>query len=101
MDNEQLSPAVNQKGDHDVTVINNQKLHSSYHGSHEFKLTVIRDSKYGKYWSVICKLIDHDAAAFILGPSEFYFGHALSARSQTLEDAYAFLCEFTSCEGMR
>lgn len=58
-----------------------------------------QDSDYAKHWPVICKFIDQDAlAAFVSGLNEFYFGHALSARPKTLEDAYAFLCEFTSSE---
>lgn len=58
-----------------------------------------QDPDYAKSWPAISKFIDQDAlAAFVSGLNEFYFGHALSARPKTLEDAYAFLCEFTSSE---
>lgn len=58
-----------------------------------------QDKDYAESWPAISKFIDQDAlAAFIAGLNEFYFGHALAARPKSLEDAYTFLCEFTSSE---
>lgn len=63
------------------------------------KMLAKQDKDYAKSWPAISKFIDQDAlAAFVSGLNEFYFGHALAARPKTLEDAYAFLCEFTSSE---
>lgn len=58
-----------------------------------------QDRDYAESWKAISKFIDQDAlAAFVAGLNEFYFGHALAARPKSLEDAYSFLCEFTSSE---
>lgn len=58
-----------------------------------------QDKDYASSWPAISKFIEQDAlAAFVAGLNEFYFGHALAARPKSLEDAYAFLCEFTSSE---
>lgn len=58
-----------------------------------------QDKDYAQAWGAISKFIDQDAlAAFISGLNEFYFGHALAARPKSLDDAYAFLCEFNSSE---
>lgn len=58
-----------------------------------------QDKDYAQAWNAVCKFIDQDAlAAFVSGLNEFYFGHALAARPKSLDDAYAFLCEFHSSE---
>jgi heme/copper-type cytochrome/quinol oxidase subunit 4 len=41
MGNQKSSPKVNQEGDHDLTIINTQEVHTDFHLSHELKLNII------------------------------------------------------------
>lgn len=41
MGNEKSSPSVNEQGDGDLTIINNQETHTELHQAHEFKLWLI------------------------------------------------------------
>lgn len=41
MGNEKSSPKVEQEGDHDLTIINTQEVHTDFHLSHELKLNLI------------------------------------------------------------
>jgi phage shock protein A len=54
---------------------------------------------YKTNWEAISEFIEEDAlAAFISGLKKPYFGYASAARPKSLEEAYAFLCKFTSNE---
>lgn len=51
------------------------------------------------HWEAINLFIDQDAlAAFVTGLRKPYFGYAQAARPKDIEEAYAFLCKFTSNE---
>lgn len=41
MGNQKSSPAVKQSGDGEVTIINNQDIHTEFHIGHETKLLII------------------------------------------------------------
>jgi hypothetical protein len=54
---------------------------------------------YSEHWEAVNAFIDEDAlAAFISGLRKPYFGYAQAARPKDVEEAYAFLCKFTSNE---
>lgn len=58
-----------------------------------------QNKRFGEPWPAISKFIDQDApGVFVARLNEFYFGHAMAARPKSLEDAYTFVCEFTSRE---
>ncbi|KXJ30261.1 hypothetical protein RP20_CCG006367 [Aedes albopictus] len=41
MGNQKSSPAIKQSGDGDLTIINNQELHTEFHIGHDEKLLII------------------------------------------------------------
>lgn len=41
MGNQKSSPKVSQEGDHDLTIINTQEVHTDFFLSHELKLNII------------------------------------------------------------
>lgn len=41
MGNQKSSPAIKQSGDGDLTIINNQELHTGFHIGHDEKLLII------------------------------------------------------------
>lgn len=54
---------------------------------------------YAAHWEAVNTLIEEDAlAAFISGLRRPYFGYAQAAKPANIEEAYAFLCKFTSKE---
>lgn len=58
-----------------------------------------QNTLYNTHWEAINAFIDEDAlAAFISGLRKPYFGYAQAAKPKDVEEAYAFLCKFTSNE---
>lgn len=54
---------------------------------------------YNANWATINQFIEEDAlAAFIAGLRKPYFGYAQASKPKDVEEAYAFLCKFTSHE---
>lgn len=52
-------------------------------------------------WQAISSFIEEDAlAAFISGLRRPYFGYAQAAKPKNIEEAYAFLCKFSSHENI-
>lgn len=78
-------------------------IHKYYQKTSELTQNIKTLSKqnplYRDNWEAINSFINEDAlAAFITGLRKPYFGYAQAAKPKDLEEAYAFLCKFTSNE---
>lgn len=78
-------------------------IHSFYKKTKEIvqniKSLAKQNATYYASWNAISTFIEEDAlAAFISGLKKPYFGYAQAAKPKSIEEAYAFLCKFTSNE---
>lgn len=78
-------------------------IHNFYHKTKEIvqniKTLAKQNEIYNNSWQAICSFIEEDAlAAFISGLQKPYFGYAQAAKPKNIEEAYAFLCKFSSNE---
>lgn len=65
----------------------------------KIKILAKQKPTYGTNWRAINQFIDElGLAAFISGLKKPYFGYAQASKPKDVEDAYAFLCKFTSNE---
>lgn len=81
----------------------NMSVHIYYNKTKEIVQNIKGLSKqnpvYCNSWQAILAFIEEDAlAAFISGLRKPYFGFAQAAKPKTLEEAYAFLCKFSTNE---
>lgn len=61
-----------------------------------------QNPKYNEHWDAINDFIDeYSLAAYVSGLQRPYFGYVQAAEPKTIENAYAFLCKFTSNESNR
>lgn len=84
-------------------MLENTNIHEYYSKTKEIVQNIKTLSKqkalFNRYWEAIEAFIEEDAlAAFIAGLKKPYFGYAQAARPKNLEEAYAFVCSFTSTE---
>lgn len=85
--------------------IENMSVHSYHNKTKEIvqniKTLAKQNSIYNNSWQAISTFIEEDAlAAFISGLRKPYFGFAQAAKPKTLEEAYAFLCKFSTNESI-
>lgn len=81
----------------------NTSVHSYFNKIKEICQNIKSLSKqkplYNNSWQAINAFIEEDAlAAFLSGLRKPYFGYAQAAKPQCIEEAYAFLCKFSSNE---
>lgn len=58
-----------------------------------------QNPKYNYHWDGINDFIDeYSLAAYVGGLEKPYFGYVQAAKPKNIEDAYAFICKFTSLE---
>lgn len=81
----------------------NMTVHSYFNKIKEnvqnIKTLARQNTTYNHAWSAINTFIEEDAlAAFISGLRKPYFGYAQAAKPKNIEEAYAFLCKFTTNE---
>lgn len=85
--------------------VENMSVHSYHNKTKEIvqniKTLAKQNSIYNNSWQAISIFIEEDAlAAFISGLRKPYFGFAQAAKPKTLEEAYAFLCKFSTNESI-
>lgn len=83
--------------------MDNMSIHAYYNKTKEILQSIKTLAKqnpiYNHSWMAISTFIEEDAlAAFIAGLKKPYFGYAQAARPKNLEEAYAFLCKFSTNE---
>lgn len=84
-------------------MIEGDTIHKYYSRTNELVQNIKTLSKqtriFNDHWEAINLFIEEDAlAAFITGLRKPYFGYAQAAKPSNLEEAYAFVCKFTSYE---
>lgn len=61
-----------------------------------------QNPKYNEHWDAINDFIDeYSLAAYVSGLQKPYFGYVQAAEPKNIENAYAFICKFTSNESNR
>lgn len=84
-------------------MVEDTTIHKYYRNTSDIvqniKTLAKQNTLYAENWEAINRFIDEDAlAAFLAGLRKPYFGHAQAARPTSVEEAYAFLCKYTSNE---
>lgn len=69
---------------------------------HNIKSLAKQNPKYNLHWDAINDFIDeYSLAAYVSGLQKPYFGYEQAAEPKSIENAYAFICKFTSNESNR
>lgn len=85
--------------------VDNQTIHKYYTTTkgivQKIKTLAKQNPLYNEAWGPISNFIEEDAlAAFISGLKKPYFGYAQAAKPKDIEEAYAFLCKFSTNESI-
>lgn len=98
----------------DLSTYNCQLWHNKMDGSvskhyqktkqlvHSIKALAKQNPKYNDHWEAVNDFIDeYSLAAYVSGLQKPYFGYVQAAKPNNIENAYAFICKFTSNETNR
>lgn len=98
----------------DLSTYNCQLWHNKMDGSiskhyqrskqlvYNIKSLAKQNPKYNQHWDAVNDFIDeYSLAAYVSGLQKPYFGYVQAAEPKSIENAYAFLCKFTSNESNR